>query len=117
MLRGWDSIEVISINTTNTNKKALSLGEKFFVEVKLRINELNEKDLGVELLFGQKVNDEVEKISSRYDMEITSNENDIVTFYFEKPAEMVGVYDFAFRLYPKNALLAHRQDFSLMKWL
>ena len=117
MLRGWDSLEVVSINTTNANQKALQLGQKFFAEVKLKVNELSEKDLGVELLFGQKVNDVVSKVMNRYEMPITNIENDTVTFYFEKPAEMVGVYDYAFRVYPKNPLLAHRQDFSLMKWL
>ena len=117
MLRGWDSLELVSVNTTNSNQKALKLGENFFAEVKIKVNELNEKDLGVELLFGQKVNDVVLKVLNRYEMEITHIENDTVTFYFEKPSEMVGVYDYAFRLYPKNPLLANRQDFSLMKWL
>ena len=117
ILRGWDSIEVVSIKTTNANQKPMSLGEKFFAEVTLKVNELDEKDLGVELLFGQKVKDNVEKILFKHEMEIINVINDTVTYYFEKEVEMVGVYDYAFRLFPKNTLLAHRQDFSLMKWL
>jgi len=33
------------------------------------------------------------------------------------PMEKIGVYHYAFRLYPKNKHLAHRQDFNLIKWL
>jgi hypothetical protein len=28
-----------------------------------------------------------------------------------------GVYEYGFRIFPKHPLLAHRQDFSLMKWV
>lgn len=117
MIRSWDSLEVISVKTAGTNQKAMSLGEKFFAEIKLKINEVNENDLGIELLIGQKINETVETIMYKHQMEIVASENDVVTFYFEKLTENVGVYDFAFRVYPKNCLLAHRQDFPLMKWL
>jgi len=28
-----------------------------------------------------------------------------------------GVYEYGFRIYPKHPLLAHRQDFTLIKWV
>ena len=59
----------------------------------------------------------MDKIIDRHEMQLADIQENIATFYFEKPAEVVGVYDYAFRVFPKNALLAHRQDFSLMKWL
>lgn len=93
------------------------LGETFSAEVVLSINELNENDIGVELLFAQKVNDVVEKILFRYDLQILKSKDNVVTYYHEMPAELVGVYDFIFRIYPKNPLLAHKRDFSVMKWV
>lgn len=117
ILRGWESIEVVSLNITDSNKKPLLLGETFSAEVVLSINELNENDIGVELLFAQKVNDVVEKILFRYDLQILKSKDNVVTYYHEMPAELVGVYDFIFRIYPKNPLLAHKRDFSVMKWV
>ncbi len=117
MLRSWDSIEVIAINTTDSNKKPLGLGEKFYAEIKLKLNEINGNDVGIEILFAQKVNDRVDKILDRHLMEIRETQGSEVTFYFEMPAETVGVFDYAFRVFPQHALLGHRQDFSLMKWL
>jgi hypothetical protein len=31
--------------------------------------------------------------------------------------KMSGVFDFAFRIFPKAEFLAHRQDFNLVKWV
>jgi len=28
-----------------------------------------------------------------------------------------GVFEYGFRLFPKHALLPHRQDFGLVRWL
>ena len=117
LYRSWDNIETVSINTSAMSDKPMALGEKFFAEVKIKINELNQKDIGVELLFGQKVTEHSEKILFRHEMELVKKEKDVLTFYFEKNAESVGVYDYAFRVFPKNDLLGNRQDFNLLKWL
>ncbi|MEI6122571.1 MAG: alpha-glucan family phosphorylase [Bacteroidota bacterium] len=117
MLRSWESIEVIAISTTDSNKKPLGMGEKFFAEIILKLNELNDNDVGIEILFGQKNNDIVDKILFLHEMKVTETKQNEVTFYYEMPAMMVGVFDYSFRLFPKNPLLTYRQDFSLMKWL
>jgi hypothetical protein len=30
---------------------------------------------------------------------------------------LAGVYEYGFRIFPKNADLPHRQDFGLVKWI
>ena len=50
-------------------------------------------------------------------MKMTSDENHFVTYYCEIPITSAGVFDFAFRIFPKNNLLPHRQDFSILKWI
>ena len=50
-------------------------------------------------------------------MNLVKRENHQVTFTIEIPAIRAGVFDYAFRVYPKNNLLAHRQDFGIVKWL
>jgi len=41
----------------------------------------------------------------------------IAKFTCKISMEKIGVYHYAFRLYPKNTRLPNRQDFNLIKWL
>lgn len=117
VLRGWDSIEIVSVSMPDSTKKPLRLGENFVAEIVLNVNELSPADLGMEVLFGHKINDEVKKISSVEEMAVAGVDGNIVTYFIEIRTEQAGVYDFAFRLYPKHPLLPHRQDFNLVKWI
>ena len=117
MIRGWESIEVVSVTTTDSNRKPLSLGDKFHAEIVLDLNELSGNDIGIEAIFGQKENDEVKKILYKKEMDIVSSDSTLVTYACDIPSDRVGVFDYAFRIYPRNSLLANRQEFNLMKWL
>lgn len=117
ILRGWESIEVVSVSIPDSTKKPLRLGENFIAEIVINVNELSPADLGLEVLFGQKVNDEVQKIAFIEEMTVAGVDGNIVTYFIEIRTEQAGVYDFAFRLYPKHPLLPHRQDFNLVRWI
>lgn len=117
MIRGWDGIETVSLRVPDSSRKPLRLGENFVAEVVLNVNELSANDVGLEVLFGHKVNDEVKKLSSVEEMTVAGINGNIVTYFIEIPTLQAGVFDFAFRLYPKHPLLPHRQDFNLVKWI
>jgi phosphorylase/glycogen(starch) synthase len=117
MIRGWESIEIVSVNVPDSTQKPMVLGEPFKAEVIIDMNELSASDIGVEILFGKKVNDEVKEPILIREMEVLRSNGDIVYFSCEVPIDQAGVYDFAFRLFPKNPLLPHRQDFNLVKWI
>ncbi|MBL7903592.1 MAG: alpha-glucan family phosphorylase [Bacteroidales bacterium] len=117
ILRGWDSIETVSVRVPDSTRKPLRLGENFVAEVVLNVNELAAHDIGLEVLFGHKVNDEVKSLSFTEEMTVAGVNGNIVTFFIEIPTLQAGVFDYAFRLYPKHPLLPHRQDFNLVKWI
>jgi glycogen phosphorylase/synthase len=117
VVRGWDSVEVISVSIPDSTKKPLRLGENFIAEIVLNVNELIPSDLGLEVIFGHKVNDEVKRIAFIEEMAVAGVDGNIVTYFTEIRTEQAGVYDFAFRLYPKHPLLPHRQDFNLVRWI
>jgi alpha-glucan phosphorylase-like protein len=117
VLRGWDSIEVVSIKTPDSTLRPLSLGESFKAEVILDLNELSGTDIGIEVLFGKKVNDEVKEPTFIEEMTVVKSEKNIVSYACDITINQAGVYDFVFRLYPKSSLLPHRQDFNLVKWI
>jgi len=71
----------------------------------------------MEVLFGQKVNDEVKKPLFIHDMMVEKSSNNILIFKCDIPANTAGVYDYAFRLFPVNDELPHRQDFALLHWI
>ncbi|MFZ4740362.1 MAG: alpha-glucan family phosphorylase [Bacteroidales bacterium] len=117
VMRGWDSIEILSVQLPDSTQKPLMLGESFKAEIQISLNELSGMELGIEILFGQKVNDEIKEPSFVFDMIAKKSGNDILTFKCDIPLDTAGVYDYAFRMYPKNKDLPHRQDFSLVRWI
>ncbi len=117
VFRAWDSIEIVSVTIPDSNKKPLSLGEKFYAEIKIKLHELNKNDVGVEMVFGQKSDDVVNRILFQRELKIKNTNHNVITYSIEFPSVRIGVFDYAFRIFPKNPLLANRQDFSLMKWI
>ena len=117
MLRNWEGIEVLSLRTTDSDKKALSLGETFFAELILKINGIDPHDLGIEILFGQKNNDVVEKILYKHEMLLTEQNGGEARYYFGMPARFVGVFDYAIRVFPRHPLVPYHEDFNLMMWI
>ena len=116
-MRGWGSLEVASVKVPDSTKKALKLGDNFIAEIVIKVNGLSAEDVGMEVIFGHKENDEVKKIAFIEEMTVAGVEGNIVTFFIEIPTLKAGVIDYAFRLTPRHPLLPHRQDFGLVTWI
>jgi glucan phosphorylase len=117
VIRSWDSIEVVSMSIPDSTKNPLKLGDDFKTELTLNINDLKPEDIGVEVIFGQKENDIVKEILFIEEMQVIETNGRTVKFACNMPSNRSGVYDYAFRLFPKNELLPNRQDFNLIKWI
>ncbi|MEI6695389.1 MAG: alpha-glucan family phosphorylase [Bacteroidota bacterium] len=117
VLRSWDSIEILEINLPDSSNRPLMLGENFKAEIKINLNELSGVDVGIEVVFGQKENEEVKKPLFVIEMDVVKSGSDLLIFTCNIPANTAGVYDYAFRMYPKHKDLPHRQDFSLVRWI
>lgn len=114
---GWHHLEVKRVAVPDPVKQPLSLGKDFMAELELKLNGIAATDVGVDILFGQKELDSVNKIMLKKEMTLVDSANGIAKFTCKIPMEKIGVYHYAFRLFPKHAWLAHRQDFNLMKWI
>jgi phosphorylase/glycogen(starch) synthase len=117
LIRGWESIEVVNLKMTDSTRNPLMIGECFTAEIELNMHELSGSDIGIEILFGQKTNGEVDHITYKQEMQLQKAEGERVFFYCEIPSNRAGVFDYVFRIYPKNPLLPNRQDFNLIKWI
>lgn len=117
VIRGWDSIQVVSMTIPNSSQKPLILGQSFEAEIILDLNEISGTDIGVEVLFGKKVNNEVIDPILIQELRHVRSEKNTVIFACEIPFTTAGVYDYSFRIFPKNQLLPHRQDLNLIRWI
>lgn len=117
VLSTWDDITILKTNFPDSNVRPLVLGEKLKVEVTLDLKELQPDDIGVEILLGRKKEDGNEELLYIFNLKLSKINDSIALFKREIPVTMAGIYDFSFRVYPKNKLLPHRMDFPLVKWL
>ncbi len=56
-------------------------------------------------------------IADTCEFEVVSFKNGQATYHASVTPEKTGMYQVATRIYPKNPLLPHRQDFGLVRWL
>lgn len=109
----WDSIEVVS--ATNIAEIDVTSGS----DVKLTVV-LDEKGLdnaiGVECVTISTDSEGKEHIHAIDTLELVKKENNIHTFECTATVNNAGIFKVAYRMYPKNADLPHRQDFCYVRW-
>ena len=111
----WDAIKVGS-KESNLNEAGAETGTEF--KVKFVIDEQG-LDNAVGLEFVSVMTDEKgeDRIYKVYPFDLVAKEGNLYTFECRiKPAK-AGSFKTAVRMYPKNDLLPHRQDFCYVKWL
>jgi len=113
----WEGISLDSLIIPDADNKPLEFGKHFKAELTLSIPGLDSHDLGAEIVMGNKVNGEVSKITFKRELTLMKSENGKAIFNCEFLLENTGVYDYAFRIFPKNSLLKYRMDFPLVKWI
>jgi len=117
VIRGWDSIEIVKKDVINTADESLLLGQVFKAEISIDLNELANSDFGIEVVFMEQTFDNSAEIASIYQMNFVKLEDKIATYNCEIPVRKAGIFNYAFRMFPKHPKMSHRQDFSLIKWL
>ena len=109
----WDAIEVVS--ATNVAELNVTSGS----EIKLTVV-LDEKGLdnavGVECVTIETDSEGKEHIHSIDTLELVKKENNLHTFECTATVNNAGFFKVAYRMYPKNADLPHRQDFCYVRW-
>ena len=110
----WDGIHVVSCSW-DFPAGGIEAGAEY--SIKYVIDEQGLDDaVGLE-----KVNlytkDGEERVYSVEPLELTGHEGNNYTFEAKLSPNQFGLYKSAIRMYPRNKLLPHRQDFCYVKWL
>ncbi|MBQ1906415.1 MAG: alpha-glucan family phosphorylase, partial [Bacteroidales bacterium] len=112
----WGGIKVVSY-TQPASSYSLEPGRDLTSEVVLDLGKIKPEDIGVEMLFT--TYDAKGKLHIREICEFALDEykDGIAKYSASIFPERTGMYQVATRVYPKNALLPHKQDLPLVKWL
>ena len=87
------------------------------VEVVLNLADLSPEDIGVEILFATTDHKQKLHIQETNELKCVDFNDGVATYRAEFIPDKTGMYQVATRMYAKNPLLPHRQDFELVKWL
>ncbi len=112
----WDQIEIISATVSDKLLENPEVGDKYFAEVVLDTKSLNDNGIGIDFVSTEKDNNNNDKIDEVKEMKLVKEEGTRLYFKLEERISRSGTFKYAFRMFPKNKDLAHRQDFCYVRW-
>jgi phosphorylase/glycogen(starch) synthase len=114
----WDKIQIVSEELPQSDQNnTLDLGDTFVARIEIKLTELTAEDLRMEILFGEKVDEEIKNVIFKQEMEVEELDNGNLLYFCALPITRAGVYDYVFRISPKSTYLAYPEDFALIKWI
>ena len=115
----WNSLSVVSPDFVGATKLPFPLGKEFQPSLTVDIGKLFPDDIGVEVVFiDKRVGDaDFNKIIFKKQLSGGGLVKNKLTFSTAVPIDQSGVYEYGFRIYPKNVDLAHQHDLLLLKWI
>ena len=112
----WDAIEVVSCAKTDTIMQGqFETGKSYDMEYVIDEKGLDDA-IGVEMVVMGYDADGAEKLLKVVPLELIKRDGNLYTFHGQVKNEFAGSFKVAYRMYPKNADLPHRQDFCYVKW-
>ena len=111
----WDTINVVSYNRNDdVNVGLFESGKKY--KMSFVIDEQGLDDVvGIELVVIQTDEDGKNHIADIQQLHVVKREGNLFTFEGALLLPNAGSFKLAYRMYPKNAYLPHRQDFCYVK--
>ena len=111
----WDAIRVVSCEW-NFPATGGESGEKYIIKYVIDEQGLDDA-VGLEKVNVFIDKNGEERVFSVEPLKMTGHEGNNYTFEVTLAPQQAGHYKSAIRMYPKNELLPHRQDFCYIKWL
>ncbi len=112
----WDGIHVVSKETSFLENGG-ETGMKYTIRFVIDEQGLDDA-VGLELVsLKSEHSDSDREVYSTHQFKMVKREGNLFTFEAEIEPSNAGTYRTCVRMYPKNDLLPHRQDFAYVKWL
>lgn len=110
----WDQIQIISSGFSEDLNKNAHTGADFTASAVIDTKGLGDS-IGIELVTYQEINGE-SRYAGREELPIIKRDGNIYTYQLRSRLKEAGIFRYAFRMYPKNVDLPHRQDFAYVRW-
>ncbi|MCF8364194.1 MAG: alpha-glucan family phosphorylase [Bacteroidales bacterium] len=117
MRNKWQEIKLEKLMVPDSSGAPLTLEDTFSTEVTLFTNGIAPEYIGIEVIFGKKVEGQVKRIVYSKELTMIEARDQRARYAVDIPTFKAGAYSYAFRIYPKHRLIPHRQDFNLVKWV
>ena len=112
----WDAINVVSINKCDALENGNFEAGKCY-DIDVLIDEAGLDDaVGLEVVALTTDKEGVDHVSEVTPFEMTGRQGNVFSFHTSLSLDHAGGFKVAYRMYPKNDLLPHRQDFCYVKW-
>lgn len=112
----WDSIEVVSFTKAEEiTKGSIESGKEYTITYVIDEKGLNDS-IGLELVTTFVSADGKQHIYSVEPFDVVKKDGNLYTFQVKHKLENAGSFKVAYRMFPKNPDLPHRQDFCYVRW-
>ena len=109
----WDDVKLVG-EITGNREEIIGRHDDAHITMQLDTAGLG-KDVKLELVVYKEQDGNV-KFHCASPFEIVKQDGDIVTYQINQPVRENGIFRYAYRAYPWNNNLPHRQDFAYLKW-
>ena len=114
--REWENVSVISESRPDASYD-LSQGNELKAELVLSMGDLRPEDIGVETIFAYTDSRNQLHISEVTEYKPVEYKDGVCKYQVSILPDKTGMYQVATRIFAKNPLLPHRQDFDCVRWL
>lgn len=113
----WDDIEVKNIDFSDGITNKMKIGQAYPVKVCLDLKGLSASEIGVELVIAENEIDQPQSIVETVEFNAENCEGTVCCYTHDFHPDNPGSFNYGFRIFPKNENLAHRQDFTYIRWI
>jgi len=116
VMSGWNDIQLLEVNMPDIARQELGIGDDYIIDVKIDLKQLEDIDVGLEMLIVESTEDDFPPILHKEPFKVIKKEGSVVYYEMKYKLNLPGSFKFGIRMFPKNDLLPHQQDFALVRW-
>lgn len=117
IVEGWDAIEVLSVAIPDKLVHEPLVNEVYDIKVAIDVKNLEYNGIGVELVVTRKDEKLVDTLYTVKELTLVKTEGTVLHFNLNYQMDLAGSFKYAFRMFPKNEDLPHRQDLCYVRWI
>ncbi len=113
----WSNIEVVEVSVPEKLIHDPHVGEDYPLNLIIDTKDLNTNGIGVELVVTRKDKNNQDNLYEVTELNLVKTDGSRLYFNLNYHMDRSGNFKYAFRMFPKNADLPHRQDFAYVRWI